>query len=70
MRYTKIDKKNLRFLLNSPRGHLYMRYRKKKGPFGLVSGLDFQALYDALTSGSVDLIWIEGPEITEPVDIE
>ena len=68
--YTKVTSKNLRYLFNSPRGNLYMRYSKKKGSYGLVDGFGYEELHDALTSGRIDLIWIEGPATDEAVEVE
>ena len=40
MEYTKVDKKNLRFLFNSPRGHLYFRRTGKGSAYHQCDGWD------------------------------
>lgn len=71
MFFTKVDTKNLKLLFDDrPRGNLYMRYRKKKHySFVVVDGLSYDELYAALDADQIDLIWIEGPAITELVII-
>lgn len=70
MEYTKVDKKNLRFLFNSPRGHLYFRRIGKGSAYHQCDGWDYQELYVQLVSNKMELIWIEGSGRGLNVEVE
>jgi hypothetical protein len=68
-RYTEVNKKNLRYLFNSDRGHLYFRSTEKKKAFKVCAGHDYSDLYAALAEGACEFIWIEGESLGTNVEV-
>ena len=65
MSYTKVNKKNLKYLYNSERGNLYFRSAGKKRPYEVLDGFSYEETYEAFCAGQIELIWIEGPSLGE-----